>query len=702
MDEETCKSTLKRKNITTREQLLQYIKTLKHNDRIRGTDSREKIIAMAFCGQYYLQIRSPSPKQRGRLPSPKQRGRSPSRERSPSKQKEQEGGEGIQIVFSVLQKTEDIELPSSLSKETDIDNSLISTALAMMLDYFKHVEDKEDSSMTSKFINATMNTIKALIRIPLKFSQFVLTNKTLFSILFMLIKILKVVFCIWTSGLVNKKLIKKTIESVTKHFAGESEIGKAFSELLTEITTCFGNHGLNLALVGICLSTFVVKKLSGYNLSKFTLWIWTTLTSILSYATSKFSEHFSNLSSFQELIKDPSGSVAKMIFGKEFRTGDDVKFFENTLRFQGNIPKEVENNNFYGFGIFRGNTLPEKLVHFMKGESDIFILSVILNFIPVKFLKWFIFHLSDFMIENVQIQALQNLVKTFKKTTGSCLDLLNWIMTTSVDYEVIKYVILQMKDLFMDVIPCLFAKIKGYIIRLYDKDYDDDELVNCCGSNIQSAIELAMRKEFNTWSNTGEWIADSVQDFFNSGGLMFKSLRKRTLGWDGKSLSKGRRKFSGFKTKRSKIFKDGAGAAPDVVVGTSNIMNGVTYKTGRIHLSLEEMFNLWELFTSNNNTLQFKQITLNDRAGAGVVIKHDLYNIKIKSEVLREKLSKSDDSEIYPGVNEFKFMDIYSYEIDTSPTPITDGAHKKFHYKKSQPKKKIYLKTRVTSKKQQQ
>lgn len=550
MDEETCKRTLRRKNITTREQLLDYIKTLKHNDRINGTNSKEKIYAMATCGQFYLkpntflrQRRSPSPKQQ---------------RRSPLRKKEQEGGEGIQSVFSFLQfhqTIKNVTLPSSLSKKTDIDNSLISTALAMMLDYFKHVEDKDDSSMTSKFINATMNTMKALIRIPLKFSQFVLTNKTLFSILFMLIKILKVVFCIWTSGLVNKKLIKKTIESVTKHFAGDSEIGKAFSELLTEITTCFANYGLNLALVGVCLSTFVVKKLSGYNLSAFSLWIWTTLTSILSNATSKFSGHFSNLSSFQELIKDPSGSVAKMIFGKEFRTGDDVKFFENTLKIQENIPKEVANNNFYGFGIFRPNTLPEKLVHFMKGESDIFILSVILNFIPVKFLKWFISHLSDFMIENVQIQALQNLVKTFKKTTGSCLDLLNWIMTTSVDYEIIKYVIFQMKDLFMDVIPCLFAKIKGYIIRLYDKDYDEDELVNCCGSNIQSAIELAMRKEYYTWSNTGEWVSDSVQSLFSSGGSLLKSIRKKTLGWDGKSLRKGRRKFSGFKTKAGKNLK---------------------------------------------------------------------------------------------------------------------------------------------------
>lgn len=677
MDEETCKRTLKRKNITTREQLLQYIKTLKHNDRINGTDSREKIYAMASCGQYYLQRGSPSPKQRGR---------SPSRKRSPSKQKEQEGGEGIQIVFSVLQKTEDIELPSSLSKETDIDNSLISTALAMMLDYFKHVEDKEDSSMTSKFINATMNTIKALIRIPLKFSQFVLTNKTLFSILFMLIKILKVVFCIWTSGLVNKKLIKKTIESVTKHFAGESEIGKAFSELLTEITTCFGNHGLNLALVGVCLSTFVVKKLSGYNLSEFTLWIWTTLTSILSNATSKFSEHFSNLSSFQELIKDPSGSVAKMIFGKEFRTG--------TLRFQGNIPKEVENNNFYGFGIFRGNTLPEKLVHFMKGESDIFILSVILNFIPVKFLKWFIFHLSDFMIENVQIQALQNLVKTFKKTTGSCLDLLNWIMTTSVDYEVIKYVIFKMKDLFMDVIPCLFAKIKGYIIRLYDKDYDEDELVNCCGSNIQSAIELAMRKEYYTWSNTGEWIADSVQSLFSSGGSLLKSIRKRTLGWDGKSLKKGRRKFSGFKTKggkKSKKVKDGA------VGEGAGIVDMVLYNT------FEPLFRL-----RNPNLLN--RLTLREIKPDNTILHHDLYNILILeyTDPLgagAKKYKKVDNSEIYPNVYYFTVPDVVSYQCIIKQDPVpnnTDGAHEKFHYKKSQPKKKIYLKTRVTSKKQQQ
>lgn len=84
-------------------------------------------------------------------------------------------------------------------------------------------------------------------------------------------------------------------------------------------------------------------------------------------------------------------------------------------------------------------------------------------------------------------------------------------------------------------------------------------------------------------------------------------------------------------------------------------------------------------------------------------VKHDLYDIKIKWE-FPEKLSKLDNSEIYPGVNEFKFIDIYSYQIDTSPTPTlhipslliptlptptTDGAHKKIHYKKSHRKKKF-------------
>ena len=673
MDEETCKKTFHRNNITTKKELLDYIQILKYNDKIKGTDSREKIYAIAACGQFYLKASTPQRQRRFSFFS------SPSK-RSPSKQ---EGGEGIQSVFSFFsfwdKTTRNVTLPSSPSKKKDIDNSLVSFALSMMMDYFQHVNEKEESSLFGKFINASLNTIKGLILIPIHFLQFVLKNKTLSSIMFMLIKILKVVFCIWTSGLVNKKIIRKTIESVTKHFTGDSDIGKAFSELLTEITSCFMINGFNVALMVVCLSTFVVNKLSGYNLSSYTSWIFNTLCSILSQATSMFSTDFSNLFSLQELIKNPSGIVAKMIFGESFRTGDDVKFFQAYLK-----------------TTHKPNTLAEKLVHYMKGESDIFILSVILNFIPVKFLKGFINHLSDFMVHNIQIKSLQNLIKTFKDTAGSCLDLLNWIMISSVDYEIIKYVILQLKDLFMDIIPCLFAKIKGYIIRLYDKNYDDDDLVNCCGSNIQSAIELAMNKDYYTWSKTGEWAADSLQSLFNSGGSLLKSIRKKTLGWDGKTLSKGRRKFSGFKTKRSKIFKDGAGAAPDVVVGTS------TYTTGRIHLSLEQMINLWDLFTSNNNTLQFKQITLNDRAGAGVVIKHDLYNIEIKSQDIGEKLSKSDDSEIYPGVNEFKFMDIYSYEIDTSPTPITDGAHKKFHYKKSQPKKKIYLKTRVTSKKQQQ
>jgi len=569
MNEETCKRAFQRNNITTREELFNYIKRLKHNDRVNRTDSREKIMAMAVCGQYYLKNSSTTQRQkRSASPSPKQQNR-----RSRPSPKYQEGGKGIENVFSFLsfydKTTKNVKLPSSLSKKTDIDNSLISSALAMMMDYFQHVKDEEGSSMMSKFMNASLNTIKRLIRIPIQFSQYVLKNKTLFSILFMLIKILKIVFCIWTSGMVNKKIIRKTIESVTKHFANDSPMVLAFKDLVAEITSCFAQNGLNLVLVGVCISKFAVNKLTGFDLSEYSKWSWKTLLSILSRATTMFSGDFKSMLSFQELIRNPSGIIAKMIFGEDFRTGDDVKFFENTLQFQKNIPKEVENNSFYGFGVFRGNTLPEKLVHYMKAESDIFILCVVLNFIPAKFLKWFINHLSDFMIDNVQIQSLKVLIKTFKQTTGSCLDLLSWIMTTSVDYEIMKYVIFQMKDLFMDVIPCLFAKIKGYIIRLYDKDYDEDELVNCCGSSIQSAIELAMRKDYYTWSNPVEWVSDSVQGFFNSSGTLFKSLRKQILGRDGKSLKKGGRKFSGFRKKRSKKSKnkklmDGVGAAASV------------------------------------------------------------------------------------------------------------------------------------------
>ena len=686
MDEETCKRAFKRNNITTREELLAYIKTLKYNDRVKGTDSREKIRAMAVCGQYYLK-NSTTTQQHSR--------RSSSSKPSP---KEEEGGEGIKTVFSFLalfdKTTKNVKLPSSLSKKTDIDNSLISSALAMMMDYFQHVEDKEGSSMMSKFINASLNTIKKLIRIPIQFSQYVLKNKTLFSILFMLIKILKIVFCIWSSGLVNKKIIRKTIESVTKHFVNDSPMVLAFTDFVTEIASCFAKNGLNLVLVGVCISTFSVKKLSGYNLSEYSIWIWHTLISILSRTTSLFSKDFDSVFSFQELIQNPSVSVAKMIFGNKFRTGDDVNFFENSLQFQKNIPKEVANNSFYGFGIFRGNTLSEKLVHYMTAESDLFILCVILNFIPVKFMKWFINQLSDFMINNVQIKSLQILIKSFKKTTGSCLDLLNWIMTTSVDYEVIKYVIFQMKDLFMDVIPCLFAKIKGYIIRLYDKNYDEDELVNCCGSNIQSAIELAMRKDYYTWSNPLEWVSDSVQEVFNSGGSLFKSLRKRTLGWDGKSLKKGRRNFSGFKTKKgkkSKKVKDGA------VGEGAGIVNNV-------------LCNTFEPLFEYRNPISLNKLTLREMKPDNTILNHDLYNILIEeyTDPLgagAKKYKKADNSEIYPSVYDFTEPDVVSYQFIFEQDPVpnnTDGAHKKFHYKKSQPKKKIYLKRRVTSKKQQQ
>lgn len=127
----------------------------------------------------------------------------------------------------------------------------------------------------------------------------------------------------------------------------------------------------------------------------------------------------------------------------------------------------------------------------------------------------------------------------------------------------------------------------------------------------------------------------------------------------------------------------------------AGIVNMVFYNT------FEPLFRL-----RNPNLLN--RLTLREIKPDNTILHHDLYNILILeyTDPLgagAKKYKKADNSEIYPNVYYFTVPDVVFYQciIEQDPVPNnTDGAHKKFHYKKSQPKKKIYLKTRVTSKKQ--
>ena len=79
----------------------------------------------------------------------------------------------------------------------------------------------------------------------------------------------------------------------------------------------------------------------------------------------------------------------------------------------------------------------------------------------------------------------------FKYATASCLRLLSWIMNTYKHHEIIWYIIREMKVLFTETIPCLYGKIKGYVMRQYDPNYKD-EFVDCCLSDIQLAIKYVL------------------------------------------------------------------------------------------------------------------------------------------------------------------------------------------------------------------
>lgn len=353
--------------------------------------------------------------------------------------------------------------------KTSVEDSLLTMVLDMMISWMGHTDVDPSAGMFYKFINMGSNALKSLFRVPLKAMKWILKHPMLSSVTFMLVKLLKIVLCVFTSD-IKEDVINGIILSM-KEYVGNSAVAKAFLQLVKIICHCALSYVTEM-LKGnpIGALTECLKQISfaGFNLSTYTTLIMDYIVNVLVWSLEKISGFdFSTLRVIIAVIRDPVGTLSKLVFG----------------------------------------SVLEKILNYINGDLDILVLVILFELIPYRFLFWVVDKLIDLTSGVSRMLHIHKILKDLKKymngfkyATASCLRLLSWILNTYKHHEIIWYIIREMKILFTETIPCLYGKVKGYIMRQYDPNYKD-EFVDCCLSDIQLAIKYVLSAQFGSPDN---------------------------------------------------------------------------------------------------------------------------------------------------------------------------------------------------------
>jgi hypothetical protein len=241
---------------------------------------------------------------------------------------------------------------------------------------------------------------------------------------------------------------------------------------------------------------------------------------------------------FKDLIQNPFQSVTTLLFGvnNTFGTIESSGYRGNDYLRKNLVIK----NRFSGY--------LETLAHYMKGDFDILVVVVILQMLPFSFMKWLLGKLLSVIGAIPGLRTITKMLVNFNRyveswSSGSCLDLIIWAMNTYPHYEIVVYLINEMKVLFNELIPCLYGRIKGYIMSWYDAT--PTEFENCCISDIKEALEYVMRRNFS--EKQAKDAFDNKYFSKTDGKIILKSLHKRRLYFKPNSLkqSKLKKKMKG-------------------------------------------------------------------------------------------------------------------------------------------------------------
>jgi hypothetical protein len=402
-----------------------------------------------------------------------------------------------------------------INRQKGIENYTIQgIVLKYLIEYFKEseVDVNKGNFHYSNIYTQVKNMGKKVIRGALYTAQWVLSHPIMSTILFFLVKLIRVVICFVTSD-VKKEFIKAMVDGAFAYL-GDNPLLNGFKSLVTFVGECsVGLLSTNtIWAVLMCMKEGIVKLGLGNigGIVSFILgqtsraFVW-----MFEIVAGKYSEMGMNVMTWTSLVTNPMGVISSV--------------FSGTWQAQKN----------------KSAVLGSLKYHF-DGDVNSIMIAVLLEILPYKMME----NLVSFAIDMIppaegvtmyvkglkgvhdKMMGIMNGFVSYmvgKKVRLSCLDLLIYMHKYTMYGDVIGSVVNELKSIVLDFMPCMLSRLWRYLKAFFGEV--EREIESCCMKEVVNGVKDALRVANRTWY---EWAWGISKD-----GRRVLVRKQRRIGYRG-------------------------------------------------------------------------------------------------------------------------------------------------------------------------
>lgn len=379
--------------------------------------------------------------------------------------------------------------------------------LTYLIEYFKEseVDVNKGNFHYSNIYTQVKNVGKKMIRGALYTAQWVLSHPIMSTILFFLVKLIRVVICFVTSD-VKKEFIKGMVDGAFAYL-GDNPLVNGFKNVVTFFGECSVDllSGNAIWAVLSCMKSGLLKLGLGNvgGIASFILgqtsrgFVW-----MLEVVAGKYSQMGMNVMTWTALVTNPMGVISSV--------------FDGTWK--------AHKNKSAVLGALKYN---------FDGDVNSIMIAVLLEILPYKMLENVVSMAIDMIppgegvtsvlkglkgIHDSMMGIMNGFVSYMmgKKVRLSCLDLLIYIHKYTMYGDVVGTMLVELKSIMLDFMPCMLSRLWRYLKAMLGEV--EREMESCCMKEVVEGIKESLKVVNRTWT---EWFWGRGKD-----GMRVLKMRK--------------------------------------------------------------------------------------------------------------------------------------------------------------------------------
>ena len=370
--------------------------------------------------------------------------------------------------------------------------------LTYLIEYFKEseVDVNKGNFHYSNIYTQVKNVGKKMIRGALYTAQWVLSHPIMSTILFFLVKLIRVVICFVTSD-VKKEFIKRMVDGAFAYL-GDNPLVNGFKSVVTFFGECSVDllSGNAIWAVLSCMKSGLLKLGLGNvgGIASFILgqtsrgFVW-----MLEVVAGKYSQMGMNVMTWTALVTNPMGVISSVFDGT-------WKGYKNKSAVLGALK--------YNF----------------DGDVNSIMIAVLLEILPYKMLENVVSMAIDMIppgegvtsvlkglkgIHDSMMGIMNGFVSYMmgKKVRLSCLDLLIYIHKYTMYGDVVGTMLVELKSIMLDFMPCMLSRLWRYLKAMLGEV--EREMESCCMKEVVEGLKESLKVVNRTWT---EWFWGTSKD----------------------------------------------------------------------------------------------------------------------------------------------------------------------------------------------